>query len=86
MKSNQIKPVKNPKQLNKPFQSGITSYCGEIDLSPYMKWGCKCAHLVSIRFSTYIKNYKTEINTNSKINTTHEHLLTEIRFTISKQE
>ena len=26
----------------------------------------------------YIKTYKTEINTNSKINITHEHLLTEI--------
>ena len=32
-----------------------------------------------------IKNYKAEISTNLKINTTHEHLLTEIRFTISKK-
>ena len=32
----------------------------------------------------YIKTYKTEINTNSKINSTHEHLLTEIRFTVSQ--
>ena len=30
--------------------------------------------------------YKTEINTNSKINTTHEHLLTEIASKSSKQD
>ena len=38
----------------------------------------------SVKFSTCMPEFT--VNINSKINTTHEHLLTEIRFTISKQE
>ena len=34
----------------------------------------------------HIKTYKTKINTNSKINTTHEHLLTEIASEFPKQD
>ena len=41
-------------------------------------------HFFSLHFTIW-KNYNTEINKNFKINTRHEHLLTEIRFTISKQ-
>ena len=44
-------------------------YCGEVGMK---------IRASSMNAVFYIKTYKTEINTNSKINPTHEHLLIEI--------
>ena len=52
-------------------------YCGEVGMKI-------CAPWMNTVF--YIKIYKTEINKNSKINPTHEHLLTEIASQFPKQD
>ena len=51
------------------FSKRHSYYCGEVGMKIRAPW---------MNTVFYIKTYKTEINTNSKINTTHEHSLTEI--------
>ena len=52
-------------------------YCDEIGMKIRAPW---------MNTVFYIKTYKTEINTNSKINSAHEHLLTEIASQSPKQD